>query len=43
MKQSKKSRNQILQAAERNIMKDTESILNITHKSHANRSHANRG
>jgi len=34
MKQSKKSRNQI---AERSIMKDIESISNITHKSHANR------
>jgi len=37
MKQSKKSRNQISQAAERSIMKDTESISNITHESHANR------
>jgi len=37
MKQSKKSRNQISQAAERSIMKDTESISNITHKSHANK------
>jgi len=36
VKQSKKPRNQILQAAERSVTKDTESISNIIHKSHAN-------
>jgi len=37
MKQLKKSRNQILQAAERSIMKDIESILNIIHRSYVNK------